>query len=102
MSVIIYGDFNCPYSYLASQRADRLIQGRTAEVDWRAVEHDRWLPASGTRSGADRAGWAKELAEVAALALPGERPPAAPPSRPAAHTALPQPQRRPALAAQGS
>ena len=24
MTVVIYGDFNCPYSYLASQRAGRL------------------------------------------------------------------------------
>ncbi len=24
MTMIIYGDFNCPYSYLASQRVGRL------------------------------------------------------------------------------
>ena len=34
MTVIIHGDFNCPYSYLASQRADLLSEARAA-VDWR-------------------------------------------------------------------
>ena len=70
MNVVIYGDFNCPYSYLASQRADRLIRGGMARIDWRAVEHDRALAVTGTRAGADSAGWERELAEVAALALP--------------------------------
>ncbi len=37
MTVIVYRDFNCPYSYLASQRAGLLSRLRVA-VDWRAVE----------------------------------------------------------------
>ncbi|HVB45240.1 MAG TPA: DsbA family protein [Streptosporangiaceae bacterium] len=79
MRVIIYGDFNCPYSYLASQRADRLIRGKIAQVDWRAVDHDRRLPVTGTRSDAGRELWDDELAEVAGLALPAEDVPAVAP-----------------------
>jgi hypothetical protein len=81
MQVIIYGDFNCPYSssYLASQRADRLIRGGIARVKWRAVEHDRALAVTGTRAETRRAAWDRELADLAALALPGEDAPAAPP-----------------------
>ncbi len=78
MAAIIYGDFNCPYSYLASQRADLLSRSRTA-VDWRAVEHDRSLPLTGLRSDGERTAWDRELAEVASRALPGERVPAGPP-----------------------
>jgi hypothetical protein len=78
MTVIIYGDFNCPYSYLASQRADRLRQAGMA-VDWRAVEHDHRLPVTGLPSGSDQASWGRELAETASLALPGEQVPAGPP-----------------------
>ena len=76
MNVTVYGDFNCPYSYLASQRADLLGRAGAAAVDWRAVEHDRGLPLTGTPSGSDRAVWERELAEVASLALPGEQVPA--------------------------
>ena len=79
MNVIVYGDFNCPYSYLASQRADLLNRAGFA-VDWRAVEHDRGLPVTGSRSDRDRAAWDRELAEVASLALPGEHVPAGPPA----------------------
>src|SRR5207249_4083290 len=63
MKVIIYGDFNCPYSYLASQRAD-LLSRAGAGVDWRAVEHNRGLPVTGSRSDSDPAMWDRELAEV--------------------------------------
>ena len=79
MHVIIYGDFNCARSYLASLRADLLILDGTAQIDWRAVEHDRGLAVTGTRSETGRAAWDRELAEAGALALPGERVPAAPP-----------------------
>jgi 2-hydroxychromene-2-carboxylate isomerase len=78
MNVIVYGDFNCPYSYLASQRADLLSRAGVA-VDWRAVEHDRGLPVTGSRSDSDQAAWDRELADVASLALPGEHVPARPP-----------------------
>lgn len=79
MTLIIYGDFNCPYSYLASQRADRLVRAG-ARIDWRAVEHDPKLALTGTCSEATRPSWEKELAEVATHALPGEDVPAAPPA----------------------
>jgi 2-hydroxychromene-2-carboxylate isomerase len=78
MDLIIYGDFNCPYSYLASQRTDRLIRAGAARIDWRAVEHDPKLALTGTHSEAAHSSWEKELAEVATLALPGEDVPAAP------------------------
>ena len=78
--ITIYGDFNCPYCYLASQRADLIIGLGMAAIDWRAVEHDPRLAVTGTRSDADQAAWDQELTEVAAVALPGEQaPPAAPP-----------------------
>ena len=76
MNVIVYGDFNCPYSYLASQRADRLLRSGIG-VDWRAVEHDRTLPVTGLRSAASQVDWDRE---IAALALAAERAPAGPPA----------------------
>ncbi len=78
-AVIIYGDFNCPYSYLASQRADLLTEARVA-VDWRAVEHAPSLPVTGSRPDSDRKAWDRELAEVTALVLSGEHAPAGLPS----------------------
>jgi DSBA-like thioredoxin domain len=78
--ITIYGDFNCPYCYLASQRADLIIGLGLAGIDWRAVEHDPRLAVTGTRSDAAQAAWDQELTEVAAVALPGEQAPqAAPP-----------------------
>jgi predicted DsbA family dithiol-disulfide isomerase len=42
----IYGDFNCPFSALASSRADLLLDGHN-EIDWRAIQHDTAIPVSG-------------------------------------------------------
>ena len=78
MDLIIYGDFNCPYSYLASQRADRLIRAGAARISWRAVEHDPKLALTGTRRE-DACSSREEVADVATLALPGEDVPATPP-----------------------
>jgi DSBA-like thioredoxin domain-containing protein len=80
MHLIVYGDFNCPYSYLASQRADALVRAGRAEVEWCAVEHDWRLALTGIRSGSGPARWQRELAEVAALAGPDEQAPGAVPA----------------------
>ena len=37
--LIVYGDFNCPFSALASARVGYLERHGFADVDWRAVEH---------------------------------------------------------------
>jgi DSBA-like thioredoxin domain len=66
MEIIIYADFSCPYSYLASLRADQLLWSGAAEIDWRAVTHS----TDDGRDDRDR-----DLAEVAALAGPGEQGP---------------------------
>ncbi len=80
MRLIIYGDFNCPCCYLASQRADRLLRAG-AEICWRAVEHNRslpvtGLPVAGRQATAGQAEWDRKLAEVRAQALAGEQAPA--------------------------
>jgi hypothetical protein len=36
--LVIYGDFDCPWSYLASRRS-ALLSANGVRVDWRAVEH---------------------------------------------------------------
>src|SRR5215216_6686553 len=44
MRLVVFGDFNCPYSCLASARADLVVAQGRAEVEWRAVEHDSTIP----------------------------------------------------------
>lgn len=70
--IIVYGDFSCPWSYLASQRVSLLKQCGIVDLEWRAVEHDRTIPATGRPTGPDLAAHKHELAHVAGLALPGE------------------------------
>ena len=76
MRLIVYGDFNCPRSYLASRRVDTLTAGGIAEVEWRAVEHDPRLSMTGTPAGDPGR---RELATAAAFVQPGEEFPASVP-----------------------
>jgi hypothetical protein len=73
MHLIVYGDFNCPYSALASARVDALLDAGH-EIEWRAVQHDASMPPQGVdmdgEAGAELAG---ELDEVLSLLRDGER-----------------------------
>ena len=80
MHLIVYGDFNCPYSYLASQRVDELARLGRADVEWRAVERDPALALTGTPSSLDPERWQRELDELALLAEEDEQAPGAAPS----------------------
>lgn len=46
MHLIIYGDFNCPFSAVASRRAAQLEAAGLARIDWRAVVHDPSVPTA--------------------------------------------------------
>lgn len=61
----IYGDFNCPFSALASARAEVLLAADVHEIDWRAVQHDTAIPAAGEAVEGDTA--AELAAEVATI-----------------------------------
>jgi len=74
--VVIYGDFACPWSYLASQRAVAL-EAAGVRVDWRAVDGSPhpWE----TRATKQRLEQVRHaLPEVQAALAPGERFPASP------------------------
>ena len=64
----VYGDFNCPFSALASVRADVLLAARAYGIDWRAVQHDTAIPIAGEAvEGETAAGLADEVATIAEL-----------------------------------
>jgi predicted DsbA family dithiol-disulfide isomerase len=74
MRLVVFGDFNCPYSCLASARADVLVAQGRAEVDWRAVEHDPAVPVPSEPVDGKLAGVLdREVTEVRGLLNPGER-----------------------------
>jgi hypothetical protein len=75
MVIIIYADFSCPYSYLASLRADQLLWSGAAEIDWRAITHRRGPSDGGPRPDDGNDDRDRGLAAVAALARPGEQGP---------------------------
>jgi predicted DsbA family dithiol-disulfide isomerase len=73
VKLIVYADFNCPYSALASCRVDELVRNGTAEVDWRAVEHEPEIPPDGRPMDGDfRKKIEAELDEIAELRRPDE------------------------------
>jgi predicted DsbA family dithiol-disulfide isomerase len=73
MRLVIYGDFNCPFSALASIRVARLEQAGIAEVDWRAVAHDLEIPALGEHVGSANArAYEAEIEQVRGLLLADE------------------------------
>lgn len=83
-TLVVYGDFNCPYSCLASFRVDALLSRGLMEVEWRAVEHDPAIPAPSRPVEEPLAGMLqREVDEVLGLVRPGERLPlAVPPIQP--------------------
>ena len=73
MRVVIYGDFNCPFSALASVRVARLEHAGIVECDWRAVAHDLEIPTLGEAIGpSDRRAYAAEIEQVRGLLLADE------------------------------
>lgn len=70
--IVLYVDFDCPWSYLASRRAS-VLEASGLQVDWRAVEHDPQIPA-GRRDPSFRfAALHEEMDRVLATLIPGER-----------------------------
>ncbi len=73
MRLIIYGDFNCPFSALASARAADIEARALAEIDWRTVEHDDAIPLAREPTTPEvREAFEHELAQIRALLVEGE------------------------------
>ena len=65
--LVIYGDFNCLFSALASSRAARL-ERRGIAIDWRAVDHDPSIrPGGEPTTAAVRDAIGEELAQIRGL-----------------------------------
>ena len=74
MTLTIYGDFNCPFSALASARADVLLARGSHQIEWRAIQHDRTIPAAGEPIDGDAAlALAAEIATIRELSEPDLR-----------------------------
>ena len=64
-TVVMYGDFNCPFSALASARASRLAAAGGIRVEWRCVEHDPTIgPCESPLTDTQRVGFEAELTQV--------------------------------------
>lgn len=69
--VVLYGDFTCPWSYLASRRA-QVLAADGLDVDWRAVRSRRWVPTRADRPQDRVVALRRELDAIGAALLPGE------------------------------
>jgi hypothetical protein len=64
VNLTIYGDFNCPFSALASAKVDVLL-ARGDQIEWRAVQHDTTIPEAGEPLDGDSAlALAAEIATI--------------------------------------
>jgi len=73
MRLVIYGDFNCPYSALASRRIDDPLRIGAAAIEWRAVEHEPDIAAEGRPVDGDlRRKLQREVQEIGELLRPVE------------------------------
>lgn len=73
VELIVYGDFNCPFSALASARVRRLERLGTVQVDWRAVEHAPDIPPEGIEVTGELASeLRRELEQIRGLLGAGE------------------------------
>lgn len=70
--IVLYGDFNCPWSYLASRRA-AVLAADGVDVNWRAVEHQPWRPSRLTDSPVRFGCLREEMDHVLAELLSGEQ-----------------------------
>lgn len=70
--ITLYGDFNCPWSYLAFRRAE-VLASAGADVDWRAVEHAPWTPDGHDHRASQVGELRREMGRVVDALLPGER-----------------------------
>lgn len=75
--IVGYGDFNCPWSYLASRRAT-MLAAEGVEVEWRGVEHEPWQPRRMMDSSLRFTALREEIERVRAVLLPGEELPFSP------------------------
>ncbi len=74
LKLIVYGDFNCPFSALASARVGYLERNGLADVDWRAVEHAPDIPSEGRDLIGDLRGELRgELDQIRSLLTDGPR-----------------------------
>jgi hypothetical protein len=74
MDLVVYADFNCPFSALASHRLDVLAdRDNTRAVEFRAVQHSPRIPPDGLAVvDARRKGMIEEVEEVLGLLTPGD------------------------------
>jgi predicted DsbA family dithiol-disulfide isomerase len=81
MTLIVYGSFNCPYSFLASRRVDCLAERGVADVRWRAVVHDPDVPPGGMPVSGELAEmFDRELGQIRTLLRSDESFPASRPT----------------------